>query len=114
MRRPLELGEKVLILQDGDVPDSLLPLEGRVFYLDQEEDDIWITNMSGNPALDCVLPDEDDDSFVLNFTSCIWKQTDFGRKRVIRYSEKDILGMEHLKGIARFLRKVEEAKHATV
>lgn len=107
MSRPLELGEKVLILQDGDVPDSLLPLEGRVLYINQEGGEIWITNVPETPALDCVLPDEDGDDFVLNFSDDIWRQTDKGRKRVIRYSEKDNLGTERLRGIAKFLRKVE-------
>lgn len=122
MSRPLELGEEVLILSDGDVPNELLPLAGRVFYIDQEEYEVWITNIPENPDLDCVLPDEDDDSFVLNFSGYILNQTDYGRTLVIRYSEKDNLGTEHLKGIAKFLRKLEleakdsleENKHATV
>lgn len=113
MPRPLEVGERVLIVSDGDIPDSLLPIEGRVFYIDEEIHEIWITNLSDAPSLDCVIPEEDDDTYVLNYSGDVWRQTERGRTRVIRYSEKDNIGTEHLKGIAKFLRRVE-AKHATV
>jgi hypothetical protein len=116
VNRPLELGEKVLVLKDGDIPNDVLPIVGYVVAVPESEYDpqeCWISSDPDNTPDNCCH-EYRNSFFSLVYFAGVLHQTEDGRKEVIRYSEKDILGMEHLRGIARFLRKVEKDRHETV
>jgi hypothetical protein len=103
MTKPLKVGEKVRIIRDEDVDPYYLPMVG--YYLGSKGSDHWICS---DPDYDFEEFDEDPvfptsrgGFFILNYGDEAYKQTKRGQERVVRFEQQ-------LKGLIKFLRKVEE------
>lgn len=100
MHRPLEYGEKVLILKDPDFPQDMLPCVGWVISTASSSVLYIASDMSYTPD-QFVMPEEDDPSFCMSFSDSIRVQTETGRRDVVRYGEQKM-------NLAGFLKKVEK------
>jgi hypothetical protein len=116
MTRQLQVGDKVLIKEDGDICSSLLPCVGYVVHIDEHScSSVWI---SSDPTYSrdrfenvCTGDREEDlEFFCLSYEDDVLYQTEDGIKTVILYENKDY--NPRLKGICKFLRKVKEDYHA--
>jgi hypothetical protein len=103
MTKPLKVGEKVRIISDEDVNENYLPMIG--YYLGSTGSDYWICSDPdydfGQFDDDPVFPNYRGGFFMLNYSESVYNQTPSGQRKVIR-AEKI------LKGLVKFLRKVEE------
>lgn len=110
MSQRLEVGEKVLILDDGDIPSNLLPVVGYV-RLVSGDSCIISSDPSYQPVGlgDVILhgDGEDQNFFSLSFFYSEVNQTEEGRRRVVRYSERGLSYPKGINGLSKFIRKVE-------
>lgn len=110
MPQRLEVGERVLILDDGDIPSDLLPVVG---YVRLVSGDSCI--ISSDPSYqpeglgDVTLHGDGDDPdfFSLSFFYQEVNQTEEGRRRVVRYSERGLSYPKGINGLSKFIRRVE-------
>lgn len=116
MTRPLQVGDKVLIKEDGDIRSDLLPCVGYVVAINEHAcASCWISSdpEANGESRENVTTGEDEDYpdfFYLSYEDDVLYQTPIGIKTVVLYENRHF--NPNVKGICKFLRKVKEDYHA--